>query len=68
MVKQLKQKVMTLKFPKRGAKAAEKHRRGMNVRRLEEKGQRRKPPMLREWSEIFCCVLLKKPVEGVLIR
>ena len=68
VVKELKQKVTQLKFPKRGAKAAEKHRRGMNVRRLEGQGRRRKAPLLREWSEILCCVLLRKPVESVLIR
>ena len=68
VVKQLKLKVMALKFPKRGPKAAEKQRRGLIVHRPEEKGKRRKAPLLREWSEIFCCVLLKKPVESVLLR
>ncbi|XP_053393950.1 KICSTOR complex protein SZT2-like isoform X2 [Mercenaria mercenaria] len=66
LVKELKQKVAELKFPKRFIKS-DKERRSA-LRKFEEKDIVHKPPLTREWSEIKCCVLLVKPVESILIR
>ncbi|KAL4236752.1 KICSTOR complex protein szt2 [Mactra antiquata] len=66
VVKELKKKVAMLRFPQRGPKT-DKLRRSTKVQ-LEEKETIHKPPLMREWSEIKCCVLLYKPVESILIR
>ncbi|KAK3091384.1 hypothetical protein FSP39_019468 [Pinctada imbricata] len=65
-IKDLKRKVLALKFPQRGAQKVDRTKKSPKDEAKDKKATP-KPPLLREWSEISCCVLLTKPVEHILI-
>lgn len=71
IVGQLKEKVLALKFPRRGTQKADKTKRAIGSGNKAEQltaSPKRKAPLQREWSEINCCIVLTKPVEKILIR
>ncbi|KAK7100732.1 hypothetical protein V1264_023626 [Littorina saxatilis] len=66
-IRQLKLQLSELKFPKRYTQKSEK-KSTLKVAADNGKEKERKAPLLREWSEINCCTVLRKPVEKILIR
>ncbi|XP_076462664.1 KICSTOR complex protein SZT2-like isoform X2 [Babylonia areolata] len=66
-IQALKQALAQLKFPQRNTQKSEK-KSVLKVTADSKGAQERKAPLQREWSEINCCTLLRKPVEKILIR
>ncbi|KAL8610619.1 hypothetical protein ACOMHN_006338 [Nucella lapillus] len=66
-IQTLKLALAQLKFPQRNTQKAEK-KSALKVTAESGGEQQRKAPLQREWSEINCCTLLRKPVEKILIR
>lgn len=66
-IKELRAKVETLKFSKRGSIKSNKVKISPSKGSEEVVVLERKSPLMREWSEISCCILLSKPIEHVLI-
>ncbi|XP_041357997.1 KICSTOR complex protein SZT2-like isoform X2 [Gigantopelta aegis] len=65
-MKQLQGEIQNLKFPPRGQQKTDKVKGSPNLK--AESSPVRKPPLLRDWSEIHCCTVLVKPVEKIFIR
>ncbi|XP_059140197.1 KICSTOR complex protein SZT2-like isoform X3 [Physella acuta] len=64
----LREKIKNLHFPQRGTqKNIQKMASSSSISGQEEKQRPYKSPLNREGSEIACCVLLKKPVEKILV-
>ena len=65
-IKQLQGEIQNLKFPPRGPQKTDKTKGSPNLK--AKSSPVRKPPLLRDWSEIHCCTILVKPVEKIFIR
>ncbi|CAL1547605.1 unnamed protein product, partial [Lymnaea stagnalis] len=64
----LREKIRDLHFPQRGTqKTHRKGAPGSSSGGQEEKQKPYKCPLSREGSEISCCILLRKPVEKILV-
>lgn len=66
-IQALKEELVELKFPQRYIHKSDK-KTSLKVTADNGKEKERKAPLLREWSEINCCTVLRKPVEKILIR
>ncbi|XP_060082039.1 KICSTOR complex protein SZT2-like [Ylistrum balloti] len=66
-IQELRDKVAVLRFPKRGPTKVEKAKVSPTKDSALKKLKKTPSPLLRDWSEINCCVLLTKPVEQILI-
>ena len=67
-IQTLKQDLAQLRFPQRYSTQKPEKRSASSAAEPGGGGQERKAPLQREWSEINCCTLLRKPVEKILIR
>ncbi|XP_021342251.1 protein SZT2-like isoform X1 [Mizuhopecten yessoensis] len=67
IIQELRDKVAALRFPKRGQTKVEKSKVSPTKDSAVRKLKKRPSPLLRDWSEIKCCVLLIKPIEQILI-
>nr|KAG5703229.1 hypothetical protein BaRGS_034140 [Batillaria attramentaria] len=67
-IQNLKLNLAQLKFPQRGYTQKLDKKSALKVAAGTVKEKERKAPLLREWSEINCCTVLRKPVEKTLIR
>lgn len=66
-IQTLKLELAQLRFPQRYTQKSEK-KPALKVAAGNTDAKERKAPLLREWSEINCCTVLRKPVEKILIR
>lgn len=66
-IQTLKLELAQLRFPQRYTQKSEK-KPALKVAAGNTDEKERKAPLLREWSEINCCTVLRKPVEKILIR
>ena len=67
-LKELKQKLKTLKFPHRAPQKVDNKRSRGGDSNSKSPVHEHRPPLLLERSEKTCCILLTKPVEHILIR
>ncbi|CAG5136148.1 unnamed protein product, partial [Candidula unifasciata] len=63
----LRDKIRNLRFPQRGTQKSTKRTSVTSAQGGQEKNKLHKSPLNREGSEIACCVILKKPVEKILV-
>ncbi|XP_050400458.2 KICSTOR complex protein SZT2 [Patella vulgata] len=67
-VEELLLKIKELKFPPRGSEKTLKKEKQVANGNGSKKKKKRKTPLMRDWSEINCCIIFSKPVEKILIR
>ena len=67
-IQTLKLELAQLRFPQRYTQKLSEKKPALKVAPESTKEKERKAPLLREWSEINCCTVLRKPVEKILIR
>ncbi|BFY99733.1 hypothetical protein BsWGS_02773 [Bradybaena similaris] len=63
----LRDKIRNLRFPQRGTQKTTKRASVTSPQGGPERNKSHKSPLNREGSEIACCVILKKPVEKILV-
>ena len=72
-IRSLKRDLAQLRFPRRytqttQARYADKKVDGRKLCVNAGVDATRKPPLSRDWSDIFCCTVLRKPLEKIIIR
>ncbi|XP_071119812.1 KICSTOR complex protein SZT2-like [Haliotis cracherodii] len=68
VVSSLLKSIKDLRFPQRGTQDVDKRKKLPRQKPDAAKIHVKKPPLLRDWSDIHCGTILTKPAEKILIR
>ncbi|XP_067679134.1 KICSTOR complex protein SZT2-like [Haliotis asinina] len=68
VVSSLLKSIKDLRFPQRGTQDVDKRKKLPRSKPDAAKVDVKKPPLLRDWSDIHCGTILTKPAEKILIR